>query len=65
MPSLVIVGDDDGALRFDVDFAGMERAYAGPVQTVHVPGAGHFVPAEKPEAVLACLIPFLRGLPDW
>ena len=63
-PSLLIVGEDDGALRFDSDFAGIEDCFTGPMTLVMVPGAGHFIPAEKPDAVLAALIPFLDGLPS-
>jgi pimeloyl-ACP methyl ester carboxylesterase len=62
-PSLLFVGKDDGALRFETDFDGIEDCFTGPMQLVQVEGAGHFVPAEKPREVLDALIPFLDGLP--
>lgn len=61
-PSLLFVGRDDGALRFERDYAGIEDCFAGPMRLVHVEGAGHFIPAEKPAAVLAELVPFLCGV---
>lgn len=64
-PSLLFVGEDDGALRFEKDFAGIEDCFTGPMDLVQVPAAGHFVPAEQPQAVLDALIPFLRGLPNY
>lgn len=63
-PSLVFVGDDDGALRFESDFAGIEGCFTGGLRLIKVPGAGHFIPAEKPDAVLAELVPFLKGEHD-
>ena len=62
-PALLFVGDDDGALRFEKDFAGIEACFTGPMQLVRVPHAGHFIPAEQPQAVLDALLPFLRHLP--
>ncbi len=59
-PTLLLVGDDDGALRYATDFKGIEECFTGPLEIVHVPKAGHFVAAEQPEAVLAALVPFLR-----
>jgi pimeloyl-ACP methyl ester carboxylesterase len=60
-PALVIVGDDDGVLRFATDFVGIEECFTGGLELVHVPGVGHFVPSERPELVLERLVPFLRG----
>jgi len=62
-PSLLFVGVDDGALRFEKDFVGIEDCFSGPMDLVHVAHAGHFIPEEQPQAVLDALVPFLRGLP--
>lgn len=61
-PSLLFVGEDDGALRFETDFAGIEDCFTGPMTLVQVPNAGHFIPAEQPQAVLDALVPFVRGI---
>ncbi|MCM3661318.1 alpha/beta hydrolase [Georgenia satyanarayanai] len=36
----------------------------GPLRTAVVPGAGHLLPEEAPEAVTGLLLDFLAGLPD-
>jgi pimeloyl-ACP methyl ester carboxylesterase len=59
-PSLLFAGADDGALRIAVDYAGIEDCFTGGMELITVPGAGHFIPAEKPDEVLAALIPFVQ-----
>ncbi len=59
-PSLLFAGADDGALRIALDYAGVEGCFTGPMELVEVEGAGHFIQAEQPAAVLERLIPFLR-----
>ena len=63
-PTLLFIGEDDGALNYETDFAGIEDCFTGGLTLVMVPGAGHFIPAEKPDVVLESLIPFLQEWRD-
>jgi pimeloyl-ACP methyl ester carboxylesterase len=57
--TMLIWGLDDPALAFDVLVPGTER-YAPKLKVRQVPGAGHFVHAEKPDAVNPLLTAFLK-----
>ncbi|HEY8494558.1 MAG TPA: alpha/beta hydrolase, partial [Myxococcota bacterium] len=60
-PSLVVVGEHDEAFRRAADVLASRLPKA---RQVVVPGAGHVVTVEEPEAVLQAMLEFLRGLPD-
>lgn len=60
VPTLGIVGADDGCVSAEIFRAGMDAAdYPAGVQVAVVPGAGHFVQREAPDAVSRLLIDFL------
>lgn len=60
VPTLGIVGADDGCVSADIFHAGMDPAsYPAGVEVAVVPGAGHFVQREAPDAVNRLLIDFL------
>jgi pimeloyl-ACP methyl ester carboxylesterase len=60
LPTLGIVGADDGCISAEVFLASMDaRNYPAGVELVVVPAAGHFVQREQPEAVSRLLIDFL------
>lgn len=60
VPTLGIVGADDGCVSAEIFTAGMDAAnYPAGVQVAVVPGAGHFVQREAPDAVNRLLIDFL------
>ncbi|MCA9534936.1 MAG: alpha/beta hydrolase [Polyangiales bacterium] len=58
MPSLVIGGHTDGAMKAE-DFEGCKGRFTGPIEVAMVPG-GHFLHREHPEEFLAVLLPFLK-----
>lgn len=60
-PTLVLVGEEDEAFRRAAEVMAARLPKA---TQVVVPGAGHVVTIEEPEAVNRALIEFLRGLPD-
>lgn len=60
-PSLVVVGEQDEAFRRAADVLASRLPKA---RQVVIPGAGHVVTIEEPEAVLQAMLEFLRGLPD-
>lgn len=53
-PLLYLWGADDGCVRPE-----LSRLAASLCETVEVPGAGHFLPLERPEAVAAAVTRFL------
>jgi pimeloyl-ACP methyl ester carboxylesterase len=60
LPTLGIVGADDGCVGAEVFRASMDaRNYPAGVEVAVVPGAGHFVQREQPEAVSRLLTDFL------
>jgi pimeloyl-ACP methyl ester carboxylesterase len=60
LPTLGIVGADDGCVGADVFVASMDaRNYPASVEVAVVPGAGHFVQREAPDAVNRILLDFL------
>jgi len=59
IPTLVIWGMQDKAL-LPVQLEGLDRLVSD-LEIVRIPDAGHFVPWEKPEPVVAALKPFLGG----
>src|SRR2546422_2203948 len=59
-PSITLYGADDGIARPPVESPPAERAaFASLVARRVVPGVGHFMPREKPEAVSAALLELL------
>jgi len=58
VPALYVHGEDDGCVGVEL-CDGVERAYDAGVQIVRVPGAGHFVHQESPEAFNQALLDFL------
>ncbi|MEZ4441412.1 MAG: alpha/beta hydrolase [Polyangiaceae bacterium] len=59
-PSLYLHGEDDGCVGIELS-EGVERAYAGPIDVVRVPGAGHFLHLEQPELVNRRLLAHLAS----
>jgi pimeloyl-ACP methyl ester carboxylesterase len=60
VPTLGIVGEDDGCISAEVFVASMDaRNYPAGVELAVVPGAGHFVQREQPDAVNRLLTDFL------
>lgn len=59
VPTLLLAGARDGGIS-PVMFAGYERHFDGPVSFETIPGAGHFFPRERPDAVAALLARFLE-----
>jgi pimeloyl-ACP methyl ester carboxylesterase len=60
-PALVLVGEEDEAFRRAAEVMAARLPKA---TQVVVPGAGHVVTLEEPEAVDRALLEFLGGLPD-
>ena len=58
VPSLAVAGGADPALYIG-DFEGARRGYAGEYRVVEVPGCGHFVHRERPEATAQAILEFL------
>jgi pimeloyl-ACP methyl ester carboxylesterase len=64
-PSLFVAGERDAVIRFPGSAGAMEafpRTLPGLRASVLVEGAGHWVQQERPDAVNAALLEFLRGL---
>jgi pimeloyl-ACP methyl ester carboxylesterase len=60
-PALVVVGEEDAITPVADGRRMAEAAHDG--RLVTVPGAGHMVPVERPDAVADALRRFLKGLP--
>ena len=61
-PSITLYGADDGIARPPVESPPAERAvFASLVARRVVPGVGHFMPREKPDAVSAALLELLAA----
>lgn len=63
VPTLVIQGEDDeyGSWKH---VESIQHGSSGPVQTLRVPSCGHAPHAEQPDAVLAAMTRFIRGVLD-
>ena len=64
-PALFIVGDRDGVIRMpglDKAYQNLEQLVPGLRRKVVVPGAGHWIQQEAPEAVNGALLSFLREI---
>ena len=61
-PTITLYGGDDGLGRATAEASPAERAVL-PALMAHrlIPGAGHFLPREKPEAVSAALVEVLKA----
>lgn len=55
VPARLLVGERDGCIAPSA-FAGAEAAFSAAVELEVVPGAGHFLPLEAPELVLAAAL---------
>jgi pimeloyl-ACP methyl ester carboxylesterase len=60
VPGLVFHGERDGCIGVEL-LDGMEKTFPNGLRKVVVPGAGHFVHQEKPDAVNRALVEFLRS----
>ena len=60
VPTTVLHGEDDGATLPETS-AGKERFFAGPYERLVLPGVGHFVQRERPEAVVEAVLERARG----
>lgn len=60
VPGRLLVGARDGCVGPEV-FSGAEAAFAAPCSVTVVPDAGHFLPLEAPEIVLAQVDDLLAG----
>jgi pimeloyl-ACP methyl ester carboxylesterase len=60
VPSLVVVGADDTPFLAATDY--MAAKIPGAKKMV-IPGAGHVVNLDAPEAFIAAVLPFLESLP--
>jgi pimeloyl-ACP methyl ester carboxylesterase len=61
VPAILIYGADDGLARPSADGAADRRLFPKLVDRRIVPGAGHFLPREKPEAVSSALLQLLQA----
>jgi pimeloyl-ACP methyl ester carboxylesterase len=61
VPSIVLHGGDDGIRRPPTDSPAERALFTSMVARRIVPGAGHFVPREKPEAVSSALLELLAS----
>ena len=59
VPSLYLHGSEDGCMSARLS-EGMEAAFTRGLERVVMPGAGHFLHLEQPEAVLDHILRFLR-----
>ncbi len=59
VPSLYLHGERDGCFGLEL-LAGMEALFAAGLETEIVPGAGHWLHLEKPEAVTNRIVKFLK-----
>lgn len=58
-PVLIVRGTESDRFRFDMPaFQQFLQQVQGPVRTVEIPGADHFVPMEKPEALARLILEF-------
>ncbi len=60
VPAIVLYGADDGIGRPSPDASGDRAVFTNLVARRIVPGAGHFLPREKPEAVSSALAELLQ-----
>lgn len=61
-PAFFIAGERDPVLHYRPDFVGSMRATVPDLRgTVLIPGAGHWVPSERPAEYNAALLGFLRS----
>lgn len=62
-PVLVVRGTESDRFRFDMPaFQQFLQQVRGPVRTVEIPGADHFVPMEKPIALSQVMLEFFRDI---
>src|SRR6516164_5149888 len=61
VPTITLYGADDGLARPGQDDAGDRTVFTKLVARRVVPGAGHFLPREKPEAVSSALLQLLQA----
>ncbi len=59
-PTIVLTGARDACIAPEM-FRGLAQAFLGPFDFREIPGAGHFLPCEAPEALLAAIVPFLNA----
>ena len=59
VPAILIYGADDGLARPSADGAADRALFPKLVDRRIVPGAGHFLPREKPEAISSALLELL------
>ena len=60
VPTTVLHGEDDGATLPETS-AGKEHFFTGPYERLVLPGVGHFVQRERPEAVVEAVLERARG----
>jgi len=61
VPVILLYGADDGLARPSADGAGDRMLFPKLVDRRIVPGAGHFLPREKPEAMSSALLQLLQA----
>lgn len=59
-PTLFLIGEEDGCVEPEAA-KGQERYFSGPFEERRIPGAGHFLHLEKPEAVIPMIVDWLGG----
>jgi pimeloyl-ACP methyl ester carboxylesterase len=60
VPTLIVYGERDGAILPEM-FEGQEHLFAAGYDLVPMPGVGHFMHLEAPEAFAARVIEFLKA----
>jgi pimeloyl-ACP methyl ester carboxylesterase len=61
VPAILLYGADDGLARPSADGAADRRLFPKLVDRRIVPGAGHFLPREKPEAMSSAMLQLLQA----
>lgn len=63
VPTLYLHGTRDGCIAPSLAM-GQEQLFAGPFESVHIEGGGHFLQLEAPDAVAGYIVDWLQSFPS-